>query len=47
MKVTCNPGNFGGQSHSGSGDMFLVYHMISQDHMIKGSCDFMSGIPLL
>ena len=25
--------------------MVLVYHMILQDHVIKGSCDFMGRIP--
>ena len=23
--------------------MVLVYHMISQDHVIRGSCNFMGG----
>ena len=27
--------------------MVLVCHVISQDHMIKGSCDFMGGSPLI
>ena len=26
--------------------MVLVCHVISQDHMVKGSCDFMGGSPL-
>ena len=29
----------GGCTHCGNRDMFFV--MVSQDHMIKGSCDFM------
>ena len=35
------------QSHrpsAGRDIMYLICHMILQDHMIKGSCDFMSGI---
>ena len=24
-------------------EMFLICHMISQDHVIKGSCDIMGG----
>ena len=31
--------------HSGSGGMFLVYQVISQDHVIKWSCDFIGGSP--
>ena len=30
----------GGYRYSGNAGMFLVCHMISEDHMIKGSCDF-------
>ena len=34
--------SLGGHRHYGSGDMMvLVYHLILQDHVIKGSCDFM------
>ena len=37
---------FGGHSHSSSGViMILVCHVIWQDCMIKGSCNFMSGSP--
>ena len=33
---------FGGHWSSASGEIaFLICHMSSQDHMIKGSCDFM------
>ena len=32
---------FGGNRFSGSGDMLLVYHVISKDHVIKGPLDFM------
>ena len=32
---------FGDQKHCGSGDiMILGSYVISQDHTIKGSCDF-------
>lgn len=41
-----HPTNIGDHGHSGSGDiMFLVYHVISQEHVIKGSCDFMNEVP--
>ena len=30
---------FGGYRHSGSGDMILDYHVISQEHVIEGSLD--------
>ena len=34
---------FGGHRHYGSGDMTMSdCHVILQNHMIKGSCDFMS-----
>ena len=37
---------FCGHSYSGSGViMILVCHVISQDHVIKGPCDFMGGRP--
>ena len=37
MKVSYHPEEFGGYSHSGSEDiMFLVCHMISQEHWSKG-----------
>ena len=32
---------FGGHSDSGSGDMFLIYHVILQDHVDQGPCDFL------
>ena len=36
---------FGGHKHSSSGDiMILVYHVILQDHMIKGLSDFMGKL---
>ena len=31
---------FGGHSHCGSGDMYLIYHMTLHDHVNKKSCDF-------
>ena len=36
---------FGGHRLCGSVDMFLVSHVITQHHVIKGSHDFMGGIP--
>ena len=36
---------FGGHRLCGSVDMFLVSHVITQYHVIKGSYDFMGGIP--
>ena len=36
---------FGGHRLCGSVDMFLVSHVITQYHVIKGSHDFMGGIP--
>ena len=36
---------FGSHSNSGSGDMFLVYDKISQDHVFNGSCDFVGRSP--
>ena len=32
--------------HCGTGDIIvLVYHVISQDHVIKGSCAFIGSSP--
>ena len=42
LKVSLQPGKFGGHRHGGSGDiMFLVLHVVVQDHMAKGSIDLM------
>ena len=38
LKVSHQPAKFGGHRHFSTGDI-LVYHVISQDHVIKGSCD--------
>ena len=38
FKVSHQPAKFGGHRHFSTGDI-LVYHVISQDHVIKGSCD--------
>ena len=44
--VSYHPAKFGGNRHSHSGDiMVLACHMISQDHLIKASCDFISRSP--
>ena len=37
-----HPAKFGGHMHCGSADvMALVCHAMLQNHVIKGSCDFM------
>ena len=37
-----HPAKFGGHMHCGSADvMALVCHVMLQNHVIKGSCDFM------
>ena len=37
---------FGGHRHCDSENiMILGYHVISQDHIIKGSCDFIGRNP--
>ena len=39
-----HPAKFGGQRHCGSRyKMVLVCHVILQDHVIKGLCDFMGS----
>ena len=43
IKVSCGFAKLGGARHSDNGDMFLVFHVISQDHVIQRSCDFMGG----
>ena len=41
-----HPAKFSGHRHSGGGDvMVLVCHVISQDHLIKKSSDFMGRTP--
>ena len=47
LLIVChNPAKFGGHKHCGSRSiMFLVCHVISQDHVIKGLCDFMDKSP--
>ena len=42
--VSRTAAKFRSNCHHGSGDiMALVCHMILQDHVIQGSCDFMGG----
>ena len=43
--VSPTPAKFGGRRHCGGGDMFSVYHVMSKDHVIHRSCDFMGGTP--
>ena len=46
IKVNYHSVKFGGHSHYGSGvNMILVCHEISQDNVIKRSCDSMGGSP--
>ena len=46
--ATYYPAKFGGHSHSANGViMILVCHAISQEHLTKGSGDFMVGGPLM
>ena len=46
MKVGYHPPRFGGLKPSDSGDIaVLVCHVISQDHVIKESCDFIGRSP--
>ena len=46
IKVRYHPAKFGGYRHSDSADvMVLFYHVISQEHVIKASCDFTCKSP--
>ena len=40
-----HPAKFGGHWDGGSEDMILVSHVISQDYVIKESCDIMGERP--
>ena len=47
LKVSHHPVKFGGHWHCGSGDtMVLVCHVILQDHVTKGSNNYMGRSPL-
>ena len=40
--ISYHPTNFGDHEHCGNGDIvFLVCRAIYQDHVARGSCDFM------
>ena len=44
--MSYHPAKFGDHSHSGGGiKMIIVCHVILQEYVIKGSCDFMGGSP--
>ena len=46
MKISYHPAKFCSHRNSDSGDIVaLVCHVISQDHVIKESCDFIDSIP--
>ena len=41
FKVSYHSAKFSGRRHCGSGvTVVLICHVISQDHVMKGSCDF-------
>ena len=41
-----HPAKYGDYGHYDNGNIkILAYHVILQDHMIKGSCDFMGRNP--
>ena len=45
IKENYHLAKFDGHLRSGNGDIvFLICHMISQDYMIEGSCNFISKI---
>ena len=45
VKGSYHPVKFGGRRHCGNEDiMIFVCYKILYDHMIKGSCDFMTGV---
>lgn len=47
LKVSYTCAKFVGHMLSGSGDIMVLHcHVISKDHVIKGSCNFMSKSPL-
>ena len=46
FRISYNPTKFRGNKHSGSGDILaLACHVISQDHAIRGSFDFIGSSP--
>lgn len=45
--VCHHPDKLGGHRHCGSGDIFLICNMISEEHVTKGLCDFMDRSPLV
>ena len=43
--IVCHPpANLDGHSYFGSIDMFLACHVIYQEHVIKGSCDYIDSL---
>ena len=46
FRISYHPTKFPGNNHSGSGDILaLACHVISQDHAIRGSFDFIGSSP--
>ena len=43
--VSHRPARFCANKHCGSGDMFLIWHVISQDHMTQELWDFIGRSP--
>ena len=43
LTLSHHTANFSGFKHCGGGDISLICQKISQDHVIKGQCNFMSG----
>ena len=43
--VSYRSAKFGGHGCQGSGDILLVWHMISPNHVIKEFCELTGGSP--
>ena len=44
LMVRCIPVMFGDHKYPGSGGVFLICHMVLQDHMMKGSRPLWVGV---
>ena len=48
MKISYYPAKTDDHNHSGNEDIMVsVCYVISPNHVVKGSCDFMGGSPSL
>ena len=45
LKKSSHPVKFSGHRHPSSGDMFIAFHVILQDHVIQGPCDLYGWQP--